>query len=53
MVIGLIATPELPEFYISATVTNYKMNLTFFPVAQLSIQLKSSRDLCMCAVLLD
>lgn len=29
MVIGLIATPELPEFYISATVTNYKMNLTF------------------------
>lgn len=36
--IGLIATPELLEFCVSAIVTNYKMN--FFPVAQLPIPLK-------------
>lgn len=43
--IGLIATPELLEFCVSATVTNYKKN--FFPVAQLSIQFKSSRAWCV------
>lgn len=43
--IGLIATPGLPEFCVSATVKNDKMN--FFPVAQLSVLLKSSRDWCV------
>lgn len=43
--IGLNATPGLPEFCVSATVTNYKMN--FFPVAQLPLQTKSSRDWCV------
>lgn len=43
--IGLIATPELPELCVSAIVTNYKMNC--FPVAQLPIHLKTSRAWCV------
>lgn len=40
MMIGLIVNPDLSDFCVGATVTNYRMKLTFS-------QFKSSGDLCM------
>lgn len=48
MAIGVVATPELPEFCVSATVTNYRMSLNFSLWHNYVFSFKSPM-ICKCA----